>query len=57
MIFELISKAYAIRLTPLSHQIIFSAQTTFIKGKYIHVRALALHGIKIKESIGNYSKA
>jgi hypothetical protein len=57
MIFELISKAFAIRLTPLSHQIIFSSQTTFIKGKYIHVRALALHEIKIKESIGNYSKA
>jgi hypothetical protein len=40
VIFKFISKAYAIRLTPIAHQTISFAQTAFIKG-----RALALHEI------------
>jgi hypothetical protein len=45
VIFKLISKAYAIRLSPVVHRIISSSQTAFIKGRHIHDGALALHEI------------
>jgi hypothetical protein len=45
VIFKFISKAYAIRLTPIAHRMISFAQTTFIKGRQILDGALALHEI------------
>jgi hypothetical protein len=45
VIFKLISKAYAIRLSPVAHRIISSSQTAFIKGRHIHDGALALYEI------------
>jgi hypothetical protein len=45
VIFELISKAYAIRLSPIAHHVISTSQTSFIKGHLIHEGALALHEI------------
>jgi hypothetical protein len=45
VIFKLISKAYAIRLSPVAHRIISSSQSAFIKGRHIHDGALALHEI------------
>jgi hypothetical protein len=40
-----VSKAYAFRLSPVSHRIISQAQTTFIKGRFIQDGPLALHEI------------
>jgi hypothetical protein len=45
VIFKLISKAYAIRLSLVAHHIISSSQSAFIKGQHIHDGALALHEI------------
>jgi hypothetical protein len=45
VIFKFISKAYAIRLSPIAHQTISFAQTAFIKGSQILDGALALHEI------------
>jgi hypothetical protein len=45
VIFKLISKAYAIRLSPVAHRIISGSQTAFIKGRHIHDGALGLHEI------------
>jgi hypothetical protein len=45
VIFKFISKAYAIRLTPIAHRTISFAQTAFIKGRQILDGALALHEI------------
>jgi hypothetical protein len=42
VIFKLISKSYAIRLSPVAHQMISFAQTAFIKGRQILDAALAL---------------
>jgi hypothetical protein len=38
-------KAYAIHLAPLAHRTIDRSQTTFIKGRALHERVLALHEI------------
>jgi hypothetical protein len=45
VIFKLVSKAYAIRLSPIAHRVISSTQSAFIKGHLIHEGALALHEI------------
>jgi hypothetical protein len=45
VIFKLISKAYAIRLSPVAHRVISTSQSTFIKGRLIHEGALSLHEI------------
>jgi hypothetical protein len=45
VIFKFISKAYAIRLTPIAHRTISFVQTAFIKGRQILDGALALHEI------------
>jgi hypothetical protein len=45
VIFKIISKAYAIRLSPVAHRVISTSQTAFIKGRLIHEGALALHEI------------
>jgi hypothetical protein len=45
VIFKFISKAYAIRLSPIAHQVVSQTQMTFIKGRLIHDGALALHKI------------
>jgi hypothetical protein len=45
MIFKIVSKAYAIRLSPVAHRIISPAQTAFIKGRFIQDGPLALHEI------------
>jgi hypothetical protein len=45
VIFKLISKAYAIKLSPVAHRVISTSQTAFIKGRLIHEGALALHEI------------
>jgi hypothetical protein len=45
VIFKLISKAYAIRLSLVAHRVISTSQTAFIKGRLIHEGALALHEI------------
>jgi hypothetical protein len=43
VLFKLISKAYAMRISPVAHRIISTSQTTIIKGCFIHDGALALH--------------
>ena len=45
VIFKLVAKAYATRLSPVANRIISSSQTAFIKGRFIHDGALALHEI------------
>jgi hypothetical protein len=45
VIFKLVSKAYAIRLSPIAHRVISTSQTAFIKGRLIHEGAPALHEI------------
>jgi hypothetical protein len=45
VIFKFISKAFAIRLSPIAHQVISPTQTAFIKGRLIHDGALSLHEI------------
>jgi hypothetical protein len=45
VIFKFISKAYAIRLSPIAHRTISFVQTTFIKGRQILDGALALYKI------------
>jgi hypothetical protein len=45
VIFKLVSKAYAFRLSPVAHQITSQAQTAFIKGRFIQDGPLALHEI------------
>jgi hypothetical protein len=35
VIFKLVSKAFAVRLSPVAHRTISQAQTTFIKGRFI----------------------
>jgi hypothetical protein len=41
VIVKLVSKAYAMQLSPIEHETISQTQTTFIKGTFIHDRALA----------------
>jgi hypothetical protein len=45
VIFKLVSKAFAVRLSPVAHRVISQAQTAFIKGRFIQDGPLALHGI------------
>jgi hypothetical protein len=45
VIFKLVAKAYAIRLSPMAHRTISLAQTVFIKGRFIQDGPLALHEI------------
>jgi hypothetical protein len=45
VIFKLVSKAYATRLSPIAHRVISPTQSAFIKGRLIHEGALALHEI------------
>jgi hypothetical protein len=35
VVFKLVSKAYAVRLSPVAHRVISQAQTAFIKGRFI----------------------
>ena len=48
VIFKLVAKAYASRLSPVAHRIISPSQTAFIKGCLIHDGASALHELKTK---------
>jgi hypothetical protein len=45
VVFKLVSKAYAVRLSPVAHRVISQAQTAFIKGRFIQDGPLALHEI------------
>jgi hypothetical protein len=45
VIFKLMSKAYACRLSPVAHRVISQSQTAFIKGRFIQDGPLALHEI------------
>jgi hypothetical protein len=45
VIFKMVAKAYASRLSPVAHMIVSPTQTTFIKGRFIHDGVLALHEI------------
>ena len=45
VLFKLVAKAYAARLSPVAHRVIAPNQTTFIKGRAIHEGALLLHEI------------
>jgi hypothetical protein len=45
MIFKLVSKAFACRLSPVAHRNISQSQTAFIKGRFIQDGPLALHEI------------
>nr|XP_051202041.1 uncharacterized protein LOC127315609 [Lolium perenne] len=45
VIFKFVAKAYAIRLAPVAHRVIDRSQSAFIKGRCLHVGALALHKI------------
>jgi hypothetical protein len=45
VIFKLVSKAYACRLSPAAHRVISQSQTAFIKGRFIQDGPLALHEI------------
>jgi hypothetical protein len=45
VIFKLVSKAYACRLSPVAHRVISQSQTAFIKGRFIQDGPLALHEI------------
>jgi hypothetical protein len=43
VIFKLVAKAYAIRLSPVAHRMIALSRTAFIKGRLISDGPLALH--------------
>jgi hypothetical protein len=45
VIFKLVSKAFACRLSPVAHRVIIQSQTAFIKGRFIQDGPLALHEI------------
>jgi hypothetical protein len=45
VIFKLVSKDFAVRLSPVAHRVISQAQTAFIKGRFIQDGPLALHEI------------
>jgi hypothetical protein len=45
VIFKLVSKAFACRLSPVAHRVISQSQTAFIKGRFIQDGPLALHKI------------
>jgi hypothetical protein len=45
VIFKIVAKVYASRLSPVAHMIVSQTQTTFIKGRFIRDGALALHEI------------
>jgi hypothetical protein len=45
VIFKLVAKAYAIRLSVVAHRTISLAQSAFIKGRFIQDGPLALHKI------------
>jgi hypothetical protein len=45
VIFKIVAKAYAMRLSPVAHRVISLSQTAFIKGRLIHDGPLALHEI------------
>jgi hypothetical protein len=45
VIFKLVSKAYACRVSPVAHRVISQSQTAFIKGRFIQDGPLALHEI------------
>jgi hypothetical protein len=45
VIFKIVSKAYAIRLSPVAHRTISLAQMAFIKGRFIQDGPLALHEV------------
>jgi hypothetical protein len=45
VIFKLVSKAFAVRLSPVAHRVISQAQIAFIKGRFIQDGPLALHEI------------
>jgi hypothetical protein len=45
IIFKLVSKAFAVRLSPMAHRVIWQAQTAIIKGRFIQDGPLALHEI------------
>jgi hypothetical protein len=45
VIFKLVSKASACRLSPVAHRVISQSQTAFIKGRFIQDGPLALHEI------------
>jgi mannosylglycoprotein endo-beta-mannosidase len=45
VIFKFVTKAYAIRLSPLAHRTIDRSQTAFIKGRCLHEGVVALHEI------------
>jgi hypothetical protein len=59
VIFKLISKAFACRLSPMAHRVINQSQTAFIKGRFIQDGPLALHEIinelKSKNLLQSYS--
>jgi hypothetical protein len=45
VIFKLVSKAFACRLSPVAHRVISQSQTAFIKGRFIQDGPLALQEI------------
>jgi hypothetical protein len=45
VIFKIVAKAYAMRLSPVAHRVISFSQTAFIKGRLIRDGPLALHEI------------
>jgi hypothetical protein len=45
VIFKIVAKAYAVRLSPVAHRTIALSQNAFIKGRLIHDGPLALHEI------------
>jgi hypothetical protein len=45
VVFKLVSKAFAVRLSPMAHRVISQAQTAFIKGRFIQDGPLALYEI------------
>jgi hypothetical protein len=45
VIFKLVSKAYAYRLSPVAHRVISQSQTAFTEGRFIQDGPLALHEI------------
>jgi hypothetical protein len=54
VIFKLVSKAFAIRLSPVAHRTISHSQTAFIKGRFIQDAPPALHEIIMNRSPRNY---
>ena len=45
VIFKLVSKAFAARLSPVAHRVISRSQSAFLKGRLIHDGDLALHEV------------